>query len=43
MSVTEVDPVNYAAIIGAAGGAWRKSGSLYETEIDPMSSAAGSE
>jgi len=27
MRVTEVDPVNYAAVIGAAGGAWRKFGS----------------
>ena len=24
MSLSEVDPVNYATIIGAAGGAWRK-------------------
>lgn len=24
MSVAEVEPVNYATVIGAAGGAWRK-------------------
>lgn len=37
MRVTEVDPVNYATVIGAAGGAWRKY-SLFRntTQADPM-------
>ena len=41
MRVTEVDPVNYSAVIGAAGGAWRKFGSRYETCTDHMSVAEG--
>jgi len=43
MKVTEVDPVNYAAVIGAAGGAWRKFGFRYEAWIDYMGRAEGSE
>lgn len=38
MSVTEVDPVNYATVIGAAGGAWRKF--LFRTTAQTLNAAS---